>query len=76
LRRAEIEPFAWVINQSLVPLAVTDPILQRRQRQELPFIHEVTTSLASRVALIPWQSEPPIGLVGLQRIVEAGEANA
>ena len=24
LRRAEIEPFAWVINQSLVPLDVTD----------------------------------------------------
>ncbi len=28
LRRAEIEPFAWVINQSLVPLEVTDPTLQ------------------------------------------------
>src|SRR5690606_13843447 len=27
LRRAEIEPYAWVINQSLSPLAVTDPVL-------------------------------------------------
>ena len=31
LRRAEIEPFAWVINQSLTPLSVTDPRLQSRE---------------------------------------------
>ena len=27
LRRADIEPFAWVINQSLTPLDVRDPVL-------------------------------------------------
>ncbi|TWU44604.1 Arsenical pump-driving ATPase [Rubripirellula tenax] len=71
LRRAEIEPFAWVINQSLVPLAVTDPALRRRQHHELPFIDEVQQTLATRVALVPWQSEPPTGLAGLRRIVAA-----
>ncbi|TWU57650.1 arsenical pump-driving ATPase [Rubripirellula reticaptiva] len=69
LRRAEIEPFAWVINQSLVQLAVTDPTLRRRQHHELPFIDEVKSSLASRVALIPWQAVPPVGLAGLRRVV-------
>ena len=68
LRRAEIEPFGWVINQSLVPLDVTDPILRRRQHHELQFIDEVETTLASRVALIPWQKEPPTGLAGLRRV--------
>ncbi len=69
LRRAEIEPFAWVINQSLVPLEVTDSTLRRRQHHELQFIDEVKSSLATRVALIPWQAEPPIGLAGLRRVV-------
>ncbi|MEP3928404.1 arsenical pump-driving ATPase [Rhodopirellula bahusiensis] len=71
LRRAEIEPFAWVINQSLVPLGVSDPTLRRRQHHELPFIEEVKSTLATRVALVPWQSEPPTGLAGLRRIVAA-----
>ncbi len=71
LRRAEIEPFAWLINQSLVPLGVTDPALRQRQHNELPFIDEVQSTLANRVALVPWQSEPPTGLAGLRRIVAA-----
>ena len=70
LRRAEIEPFAWVINQSLVPLEVTDPTLRRRQQHELPFIDEVKSQLARRVALIPWQVDPPTGVDGLRRITQ------
>ncbi|MFC1757430.1 arsenical pump-driving ATPase [Planctomycetota bacterium] len=68
LRRAEIEPFAWVINQSLVPLDVADPTLMRRRQHELPFIDEVRTKLAQRVALIPWQTEPPTGRENLRRL--------
>lgn len=71
LRRAEIEPFAWVINQSLVPLDLTDPILRRRQHHEMQFIDEVKASLAIRVALIPWQIEPPTGLAGLRRVAHS-----
>jgi len=71
LRRAEIEPFAWVINQSLVPLDLTDPILRRRQHHEMQFIDEVRASLAIRVALIPWQIEPPTGLAGLQSVARS-----
>ena len=74
LRRAEIEPFAWVINQSLVPLEVTDSTLRRRQHHELQFIDEVNSSLATRVALIPWQAEPPIGLAGLRRVARSNSS--
>jgi arsenite-transporting ATPase len=70
LRRAEIEPHAWVINQSLLPLEVSDATLRQRQHNELPFVDEVTESLASRVALVPWQSEPPTGLTGLRQITQ------
>ncbi|TWT56068.1 arsenical pump-driving ATPase [Allorhodopirellula solitaria] len=76
LRRAEIEPFAWVINQSLVPLSVTDPALRQRRQRELPFINEVRSTLATRVGIVPWQSEAPTGLSGLRRIVAVDSAPA
>jgi arsenite-transporting ATPase len=53
LSRAEIRPFAWIVNQSLVPLAVTDPILTRRRAEEGRF-HAEVRELAARVALVPW----------------------
>lgn len=68
LRRAEIEPYAWVINQSLAPLAVTDPVLQGRQAHEWPYIAEVVNQQATRTALIPWQSVPPVGCDALRRL--------
>lgn len=69
LKRAEIRPFAWVINQSLTPLTVTDPVLRSRQSHEAPFLHEVVDKHSQRVALIPWQIEPPIGPERLRQIV-------
>ena len=71
LRRAEIEPFAWVINHSLVPLQVQDRTLQQRRLGELPYIDKVTGSLARRSFLVPWQCEAPVGLSGLRRILGA-----
>jgi len=52
LQRAGIEPFAWVINQSLVPLDVTDPVLRQRRARE-GLYHAEVRSLARRVALLP-----------------------
>jgi arsenite-transporting ATPase len=70
LRRAQIEPYAWVINQSLMPLAVQDPVLQRRQADERRYISEVLTQFAKRTALIPWRIEPPVGYLGLRALIE------
>ncbi len=53
LERAQIRPFAWVINQSLVLLSVTDPVLVRRRANEGRF-HAEVRDLASRVAVVPW----------------------
>ncbi len=48
LRRAGIEPFAWVINQSLLPLEIQDPLLARRREAERPFVQQVLSSLQPR----------------------------
>lgn len=66
LRRAGIQPFGWVINQSLSTLDVHDPVLASRKRHEAIFLCEVAKQLASRVALIPWQVEPPVGIDALR----------
>lgn len=68
LRRAGIEPFGWVINQSLSTLEVNDPVLASRKRHEAIFLCEVAKQHASRVALIPWQVEPPVGIEALRRL--------
>ncbi|GJM24638.1 MAG: arsenical pump-driving ATPase [Phycisphaerae bacterium] len=71
LRRAEIEPFAWVINQSLTPLTVKAPVLVGRQLSEMPLIDEVLSEHAKRTVLIPWLVESPTGLGGLRKLIEA-----
>ena len=71
LRRAEIEPYAWVINQSLLPLNVTDPVLCGRQSHEAKFIREVIVEHAQRTAIILWQIEPPVGHRALKQLIRA-----
>ncbi|MDP1563716.1 MAG: arsenical pump-driving ATPase [Pirellulaceae bacterium] len=71
LRRAEIEPYAWVINQVLSPLPLTDPLMKQRQSHEQKYLREVKEVQANRVVIIPWQIEPPIGLQALSRLTHA-----
>jgi arsenite-transporting ATPase len=61
LRRAQIEPFAWIINQSLLNSGSRDPVLQRREQLEHRYCREVATQHATRVAWLPWQAEEPVG---------------
>lgn len=76
LRRAEIEPFAWVINQVLSPLPITDPLMKQRQLHEQKYLREVKEVHASRVAIIPWQIEPPMGLQRLSQLTRAEVTSA
>jgi arsenite-transporting ATPase len=57
LKRADIEPFAWIINQSMAPLDVADPVLMSRKSREARFINEVKIVHAKRVALVPWMQD-------------------
>ncbi|HCA27081.1 MAG TPA: arsenical pump-driving ATPase, partial [Betaproteobacteria bacterium] len=74
LRRAGIEPFAWVINQSFLASGAQDPLLLRRGRDEIPFIQYVGTALSSRCALIPWLAGAVAGQPGLRDVLRADAA--
>lgn len=68
LRRAKIEPYAWVINRSLLGTGTRDPLLAARLKGELLQIERVKQGLARRIYLLPWQSVPPIGLTTLAKL--------
>ncbi|MEY2336408.1 arsenical pump-driving ATPase [Acidithiobacillus ferrianus] len=61
LRRAGIEPWAWVINNSLAAADTEAPLLKRRADHELAQIKAVMTEHAKRVFLVPVQVEEPVG---------------
>jgi arsenite-transporting ATPase len=70
LRRAGIEPFAWVVNASLAAAGPRDPLLAARAAAELEQIELVKTTLATRVAVVPWLAEEPRGPDRLRQILQ------
>jgi arsenite-transporting ATPase len=73
LRRANIEPFAWVINGSLAAAHPTDPVLRARAAAEVEQITKVKEQLAQRVALIAFQVEEPTGMERLDALARGAQ---
>jgi arsenite-transporting ATPase len=68
LRRAGIEPWAWVINNSVAASAPKSPLLRQRAHNELREIDVVATRHAHRYALVPLLKEEPVGVDKLLRL--------
>jgi arsenite-transporting ATPase len=68
LRRAGIEPFGWVVNQSLLASGTRHPLLRQRGALEPAFIRRVADRLSRRCALVPWLPEPPVGANALSQL--------
>ena len=68
LRRAQIEPFAWVINQSFAGSGSHDPMLMARGGGEIQYIREVAEQHSKCTALVPWVTEEPAGPERLQQL--------
>ena len=69
LRRAGIEPWAWIVNNSIAAAAPSSALLQRRAANELPEIDAVRTRYATRVALVPLLAVEPIGIPALEALL-------
>lgn len=69
LRRAGIEPWAWVVNNSVAATAVSSPLLRARAVQEAPFIDAVAHRHAARYAVVPLLAEEPVGIARLLALV-------
>lgn len=62
LRRARIEPWAWVINRTMAGTGTTDPLLCQRIAGEARQFARLRVGLAKRLYLLPFLPEPPVGI--------------
>lgn len=69
LRRAKIEPWAWVINKSMAATGTTDPLLQARLEGEVRQTERIANGLAKRTFVLPWLPQPPVGVTALGALV-------
>jgi hypothetical protein len=61
LRRAKVEPFAWVVNRSLSAAGARDPLLAAKLNGERRQLERIATGLAKRVFVVPWLPNAPVG---------------
>lgn len=71
LRRARIEPYAWVLNKSVLAAGTRDPLLNARLAGERKQVDRMSAGLARRLFALPWLTRPPIGVEELSRLVAA-----
>ena len=69
LRRAHIEPWAWVINKSIAATGTTDPLLQARLAGEIRQTERIANGLAKRTFVLPWLPQAPVGVAALGALV-------
>jgi arsenite-transporting ATPase len=70
LRRAGIEPWAWIVNQSLAAAHPASPLLAQRAGQEWVQLAAVQQRYAKRIAVVPVQAEEPVGINALRALAE------
>jgi arsenite-transporting ATPase len=69
LRRASVEPYAWVLNKSVLAAGTHDPLLAARLAGERKQIERISNGRAKRLFTLPWLTVPPIGFVELSKLV-------
>ena len=70
LRRAGIEPWAWIVNSSVAAASAKSPLLRQRAANELREISAVANQHADRHAVVPLLKEEPIGAERLRALVK------
>jgi arsenite/tail-anchored protein-transporting ATPase len=74
LRRAGIEPYGWVGNNSRAAAGPTDPLLRRRAAAEVEQVARVATELAAQVFVVPRLADEPRGIDSLRAMIHGSTA--
>ena len=69
LRRASIQPYAWVLNKSVLAAGTRDPLLAARLAGERKQMERMANGLAKRIFTLAWLTVPPIGFAELSKLV-------
>ncbi len=73
LRRAGIEPWAWIVNNSLAAAHTQSPLLLQRAASERKEIAAVASHHAQRYAVVPLMSVEPVGEANLRALSQSGQ---
>jgi len=73
LERAGIQPWAWVVNQSLAAARTRSSLLRRRAANEREQIDAVAERHSRRYAVVALQEAEPIGAERLRRLTKTSE---
>jgi arsenite-transporting ATPase len=71
LRRAGIEPWAWIVNQSLAAAHPASKLLALRAEQEWAQL-EAVQKYSQRIAVVPVQADEPVGVAALRDLCRLG----
>jgi arsenite/tail-anchored protein-transporting ATPase len=75
LRRAKVEPFAWVVNRSLFAAGARDPLLAAKLAGERRQLERISGGLAKRVFVVPWLPAAPVGVDALGALAKVEPEN-
>ncbi|MGN5648666.1 arsenical pump-driving ATPase [Bacillus sp. Brlt_9] len=70
LKRADINPKWWVINQSFYATHTIDFVLRGRAQSEVQWIQAVQKESQNNCVIIPWQSDDIVGYEKLKALVK------
>lgn len=76
LRRAGIEPWAWIVNNSVAAARPNSLLLRQRAYNELREIDAVATHHATRFAVVPLLKQEPVGVDRLRDLAHNVTAKA
>ncbi len=68
LRRAGIEPWAWIINTSVAAASATSSLLRQRAANEIREINAVASRYAQRYVVVPLLKQEPVGVMRLLQL--------
>jgi len=69
LRRANIQPYGWIINRSFAASETTDSVLIVKGMYELPYIAEITDKLSENTVLSSWVADELVGADSLKKLM-------
>jgi len=69
LRRADIEPFGWIMNRSFAYSGTQDPVLCAKSKDELLYLNEVLEQHSKRTVISPWCPEELSGANNLKQLI-------
>jgi len=69
LRRANIEPYGWIINRSFAAAQTDEQTLIAKGLHELTYIEEITNKLSEKTVLSPWVADELVGADSLKKLI-------